>query len=271
MPSFFQNKVVCVTGSGQGIGKATAQLLGSIGAKIILNGRNSEKLNATAEELRSLGIECISIVADLSSPDACESLIKSSVEHFGRLDVLINNAGIASRGRISEMGPEAWEHTMQVNFNSAVNCTYFALPHLLNSKGSVIMVSSMAAKVGVPGHASYSASKMGLTAYARALQNEYNKKVIHCGLVFVGFTDNEDVKQILTPDGTYATIPKRPGLKMASRDEVAASIARCIVRRKNQMTLSLMGKMQHFLLRFAPGVVYALLRKSYKDYDETYS
>jgi short-subunit dehydrogenase len=271
MSGFFENKVVCITGSGQGIGRTTAMLIGSLGAKICLNGRNEKKLIATELELKKVGVNCIYVAADLAIPSDCERLISSCVEHFGKLDILINNAGIASRGRISETGPEAWEQTMRVNFNSAVNCSYFALPHLLKSKGSVIMVSSMAAKVGVPGHASYSASKMALTAYSRALQNEYSNKDLHCGLVFVGFTDNEDEKQILQPNGEYATIPKRPGLKMASRDDVAKSIAKCLESRKNQMTLSLMGKMQHILLRIAPGIVYALLRKSYRDYDKTYS
>lgn len=270
MRAYFHDKVVLITGSGQGIGKATAALIGSYGAKICINGRNADKLRTTGEELSSMGIDCLEVASDLSTPQGCETLIQSCISHFGRLDILINNAGIASRGRIAELTPDAWDHTMKVNFNSAVHTTYFALPHLLKQRGQVMIISSMAAKVGIPGHASYSASKMALTAYARALQNEYKKSDLHCGLVFVGFTENEDVKEVLAPDGSYKSLPKRSGIKLASRESVAKSIVQAISLQRQQTTLTFLGKLQHVMLKFIPAVVYAALRKAYKGYDQMY-
>lgn len=269
MKEFFKDKVVCITGSSQGIGKATALLLGSYGASIALNGRNPEKLQKAHDELTAQGIDCHSVVADISTKEDCKRIVDETVQHFGKLDVLINNAGIASRGRISESDPEAWDQIMQINTMGVINTTYFALPHLEKQNGSVIIISSMAAKVGVPGHAGYSASKMALTAYAKALQIEAHNKV-HCGLVYVGFTANENQKQILKPDGTYEAIPQRKGLKLASREDVAKRIARVIVDRKKEITLTVLGKLQHILLKFAPSVVYAMLKKSYKTYDDMY-
>ncbi|MCB0735166.1 MAG: SDR family oxidoreductase [Flavobacteriales bacterium] len=268
--SSLNGKVVLITGSGQGIGKATAEHFGKLGARICLNGRSAGKLKVVGDELRAMGVHVQEVAADVSDPQACEHLIAECIRHFGQLDVLVNNAGIASRGTIAETTPESWEQTMKINFNGAVNCTYYALPHLSESKGSVVLVSSMAAKVGVPGHAAYSASKMGLTAYARALQNEFKKEDLHCGLVFVGFTENETAKEILGPDGEYKSIPNRKGVKTASRESVAQAIARCVTQRKNQVTLTLMGKAQHILLKFAPGLVYFLLRRSFREYEETY-
>ncbi|MBI1307935.1 MAG: SDR family NAD(P)-dependent oxidoreductase [Bacteroidetes bacterium] len=271
MKEFFKGKVICITGSGQGIGKTMAFTFGEMGARVCINGRSEHKIKKVEEELRSKGIECIAIAADVSVPSESEKLIKGCVDRFGSLDVLINNAGIASRGKIDETTPEAWEQTMHINFNGVVNCSYYALPHILKSKGSIVIISSMAAKVGLPGHSAYSASKMALTAYARAMQNEYSKKDLHCGLIFVGFTENENQKEILGPDGAYKTIPKRGGLKLSSRESVANSVARLIYNRTNQKTLTLMGKAQHILLKLAPGFVYFLLRKNHRDYDSTYN
>ena len=270
MKAFFENKVVCITGSSQGIGKATALLLGSYGAKIVLNGRNKEKLNVAFEEVQAAGVDCFQVAGDVAKPEDCKHIIEAGVEHFGQLDVLINNAGIASRGRIEESSPENWESIFDINTLGSINTTYYALPHLEKQNGHVIIISSMAAKVGVPGHAGYSASKMALTAYAKALQIELKNRV-HCGLVYVGFTSNESQKQILRPDGTYEALKERKGIRLAKREDVARSIAKAIAGRKKQVTLTLMGKMQHILLKFAPGFVYRLLGNSYKDYDNMYS
>jgi short-subunit dehydrogenase len=270
MQDFFKNKVVCITGSSQGIGKATAILLGGYGAKIILNGRNEEKLNLTYEEIKALGIDCFAIAGDMSKPEDCQRLIEEGVQHYDQLDVLINNAGIASRGRIEESTPKNWNDVLAINTLGSINPTYFALPHLRKSKGNVIMISSMAAKVGVPGHAGYSVSKMALTAYAKALQVELEGEV-HCGLIYVGFTANESQKQILRPDGSYETLKERKGIKLSSREDVAKQIAKTIVKRKKEVTLTFLGKLQHILLKFAPGLVYMMLKNSYKDYDNMYS
>ncbi|MFT7592010.1 MAG: short-subunit dehydrogenase [bacterium] len=270
MKDFFKDKVVCITGSSQGIGKATAQLLGSYGAHIVLNGRNPEKLKAAYDEFVSQKISCIQVVADVSKPEACKKLIEAIQNQYGRLDVLINNAGIASHGKIEESTPENWERVMNINTMGTINTTYYAIPLLKKSKGSVIIISSMAAKVGVPGHAGYSVSKMSLTAYAKALQVELEGQ-IHCGLIYVGFTANETDKTILNPDGTYEKLKQREGLKLSKREYVAQKIASAIYNRKKEVTLTLLGKLQHIMLKFAPGVVYRLLKKSFKGYDDMYA
>lgn len=267
---FFKDKVVCVTGSSQGIGKATARMLGKYGAHIVLNGRNPEKLKAAYDDLVSQQISCVQVVADVSKPEACKLLVETIKNEFGRLDVLINNAGVASHGLIEESTPENWERVMNINTMGTINTTYYALPLLKQSNGSVIIISSMAAKVGVPGHSGYSVSKMSLTAYAKAMQVELEGQV-HCGLIYVGFTANETDKTILKPDGTYEKLKQREGLKLAKREDVAQKIASVIYHRKKEVTLTLLGKLQHIMLKFAPGIVYLLLKKSFKDYDDMYT
>jgi dehydrogenase/reductase SDR family member 7B len=269
MKTFFKNKVVCITGSSQGIGKATAILLGQYGAKIVLNGRNVAKLNSAYNELKSMQIDCIQVVADVSAPEGCKQLVDDIISAYGQLDVLVNNAGIASHGLIEESSPENWSQVLNINTLGTINTTYYALPHLKKTNGSVIVISSMAAKVGVPGHSSYSVSKMALTAYAKAMQIELGNAV-HCGLIYVGFTANESEKTIMKPDGSHEKLKERKGLKLASREEVAKKIAWVIYRRKQEVTLTFLGKLQHLMLKFAPGIVYAILKKNHKDYDKMY-
>ncbi|MFT5723651.1 MAG: dehydrogenase/reductase SDR family protein 7B [Bacteroidia bacterium] len=270
MKTFFKDKVVCITGSSQGIGKATAILLGAYGAKVVLNGRNPQKLQLVYDELKAKSIDCVQVVADVSVPSDCEKLVSDIIKSYGRLDVLINNAGIAGHGLIEETTPQNWTRIVDINTMGTINTTFYALPHLKASKGSVIVISSMAAKVGVPGHAGYSVSKMALTSYSKALQIELEGQV-HCGLIYVGFTANESQKTIMKPDGSYEKLKERKGLKLAKREDVALKIAKVIYTRKKEVTLTLLGKLQHILLKFAPGIVYTMLKKSFKDYDKMYN
>ena len=214
---------------------------------MVINGRNPQKLQAAYDELKGSGVDCFQVVADVSLPEDCEALVNKINEQFGRLDALINNAGIASHGKIEESTPENWARVVDINTMGTINTTYYALPLLKQSKGSVIIISSMAAKVGVPGHAGYSVSKMALTAYAKALQVELENQ-IHCGLIYVGFTANETEKTILKPDGSYEKLKERQGLKLASREDVAQKIASVIYRRKKEVTLTFLGKLQHVML-----------------------
>ena len=267
---FFSGKVVLITGSSKGIGKATALLLGSMGAKICLNGRNSEDLAKAREEFLASGIDCISISGDVSESVDCKALTDRVVSHYGRLDILINNAGIASRGLVSELMPEAWQKVLGINTLGSVYPTLYALPHILETKGSIIFISSLAGKVGMPGHSAYSVSKMALSAFSHALQMEYKKSDLHTGIIYVGFTENESKKKILSPDGTYSLLKPRDNLKKASRQDVALSVAKTIYKRKNRVTLSAVGKLQGIALRFFPFLLNFILRRSFRDYDKMY-
>jgi len=203
---FFNNKVVCITGSSSGIGKATAILLGKNGAKICLNGRNEQLLIDTYKELQALNIDCIYLKADVSIDIEAKKLIESIIDHYGNLDVLINNAGISSRGLIADTKAQAWKKITDINLLGSIFPTIYALPHIIKSKGSIILISSIGAKIGLPGQANYSVSKMGLTAFAQALQVEHKADNIHVGIMYLGFVENEGVKQVMLANGNFETI-----------------------------------------------------------------
>lgn len=269
MKEYFKGKVVFITGSSKGIGKATAELLGSYGARICLNGRNIESLRKTYTELKAKNIDCMQIAGDVSDGEVCFRMIRKIVEHYGRLDILINNAGISTQGMIRDLTQEAWDRAIGINTMGSVYTTHHALPYLLQSRGTVIFISSLAGKVGMPGHSTYSVSKMGLTALARAMQIEFSKKELHTGIIYVGFTENEPDKKILYPDGKYRQILSR-SQKTAKREEVALSIARAIYKKKKVLTLTAVGKLQAVCLRLCPFVVYMILKKANRDFPKLY-
>ncbi len=266
---FFKDKVVFVTGSSKGIGKATVMLLGQYGAKVCINGRNIASLEETYGELERKNIACLRLPGDISDSNQCREMIDRIIKEYGRLDVLVNNAGIGSHGKFSDLNIDAWDQVVGINLMGPVYMSKYALPHLIASKGSIIFISTLAGKLGMPGHSAYSVSKMGLSALAQALQIELKDAGLHTGIIYVGFTENEKNKQILYPDGTYRKLPER-NLKKASREDVAKAIAWSLYKKKKSVTLSAVGKLQAFALRFFPIIIKIILRKANREYDTMY-
>ena len=139
-----QNKVVIVTGASSGIGKALVYELAECGAKIVLAARNIEELLNIEQDLKKKGTEVLSIRTDVTQEQECKALIEKTCQHFGRIDVLINNAGISMRALLEELDPAVLHKVMDVNFWGTVYCTKYALPYLLQSKGSLVGIISIA-------------------------------------------------------------------------------------------------------------------------------
>ncbi len=266
---FFKNKVIFITGSSRGIGKAAALLFGRHGARVCINGRNIEYLEETRRELEADSVTCLSVPGDVSDSEQCRAMIDAVIAAFGRLDVLINNAGITSHGRFGDQAIDVWKQSVGINLMGAVYMSTYALPHLIESKGSIVFVSTLAGKLGLPGHSTYSASKMGLSALAQSMQVELEGKGVHTGIIYVGFTENEGRKQVLYPDGMYRKIADR-NRREAKREDVAGEILRMVQKRKKRVTLSMVGKLQAAAIRFFPFIIGMVLRKADRDYDTMY-
>src|SRR5512146_660090 len=156
----FRDQVVIVTGASAGIGKALALLLASQRAKIAIAARRAERLDAVAAECCQSGGEVLVIPTDVTDEVQCKALIEKTIEAFGRLDMLINNAGLAVSAMFDEFRDlHLFKHTMDVNFYGAVYCTYYALPYLKQTKGRIVAVSSVGGKAAVPYNTPYCASK----------------------------------------------------------------------------------------------------------------
>jgi len=255
MKHAFEAKVVLITGSSMGIGKAMAYHFGRQGAKVVLNARNAQKLETSRQEMEEEGLEVFAIAADVSQWKEVEDMIVQCIDRYGKLDILINNAGIATRGAVHQMTPEVFEQVLKVNVLGSVFPTKAALPYLNLQKGSVIFISSIASFYGIPYNSIYSSSKKALSAFSQSLRIENKDKGLHVGIAYVGFTENDPKKVILDSDGNRIYLENRKGIKKQSPEQVAEAVANMILKKKKSLSLSLMGKALNIIHRIFPGIV----------------
>ncbi len=184
-----KNKVVIITGASSGIGRACALECARRGAKVSLAARNSEKLAEVAQEIKNMGGELpLCTATDVTQEKDCENLVTATIAHFGKLDILINNAGISMRALFKDAELDVIRKVMDVNFWGTVYCTKFALPHLLQSKGSVVGVISIAGYMGLPARTGYGASKYAVRGFLDTLRVENLKTGLHVLVAAPGFT-----------------------------------------------------------------------------------
>jgi short-subunit dehydrogenase len=255
----FKDKVALVTGSSQGIGKATAIELCKRGATVILNGRTASKLRKAELELLNSGYKVRGIQADITSLDDCKRMIDETIQTFGRLDILINNGSLTMNESFEELNPDLFSKIHNSNSIGAVYPTKFALPFLKKTKGSVVFISSLAGLHSMPSASGYSMGKMALTALWQSLRIELNTTGIHFGICYVSFTENESSKRMIKADGTLIPVPKRPSFMLQSRQKVSRKIVGMVKYRRSKVTLSLLGKVIAFLFRHFPTIVLKLI------------
>ena len=160
-----KDKVVIITGASSGIGEAMAKCYAESGAKVVLGARSEDKLKALTVEIHSKGGEAAYCAVDVVNEQECKALIDKAVEVFGRIDILICNAGISMRAIFDDVDLKVLHRLMDVNFWGTVNCSKYALPYLQATKGSLVGISSVAGLHGLPGRTGYSASKYAMTGF----------------------------------------------------------------------------------------------------------
>jgi short-subunit dehydrogenase len=262
------DKVVIVTGASSGIGLATAREFASQGGKVVLAARSRELLESIVNELKGAGFEAYAVITDVTKEEECKNLIEKTIEKYGRIDILINNAGISMRALFSEVDISVLRRLFDVNFWGAVQCTKYALPYLIQSRGSVVGVSSVAGFVGLPGRTGYSASKYALHGFLETLRIENLKNGLHVLILCAGFTKSDIRKKALTAHGMPQGFTPREEEKMMQPEDVARSIYRALNRRRNYVILTLEGKMTALVKRIAPRFLeYAAYIKMSKEPD----
>ena len=249
------NKVVIITGASSGIGRACALKFASEGCKVVAAARNKENLRQLQTEVKQ-GMGEIHIVAtDVTEELDCKFLIDQAITHFGKLDILINNAGISMRALFLNTDLQVIRNLMNVNFWGMVYCTKFALPHIIKSKGSVVGVSSIAGYLGLPARTGYSASKYAMQGFLNALRTETRKVGLHVMVACPGFTASNIRNVALKGDGTSQGETPREENKMMTADEVAEHIYKGVVKRKREIVLTREGKLSVFLGKLFPSFV----------------
>ncbi len=247
-----KNKVVLITGASSGIGEALARKYAQEGAKVVIAARRESLLKKLAKELTTLGAQTHWVVTDVASQSDCERMVTETIDTFGQLDILINNAGISMRALFEETEPNVLERLMQVNFFGTMYATRYALPHILATKGSVVGVSSIAGFRGLPGRSGYSASKFAMHGFLETIRTEVMDRGVHVLVACPGFTTSNIRNVALTADGSQQGGTPRNEDNMMSSEAVADYIYRAVIRRKRTLVLTTQGKLVVFLNKWLP-------------------
>lgn len=258
---FFTNKVVIVTGGTEGIGRAFVDALIKEGAQVATCSRNYDKLYAL--QMKYSQQYLMIHRADLGFEADCKRLIELTVKTYGRIDILINNAGISMRAMFEDLELDTLRKVMDVNFWGAVACTKYALPYLKESNGTVVGMSSIAGFRGLPGRTGYSASKFALNGWMEALRTELLDSGVHVMWACPGFTSSNIRNVALNKDA----LPEAESLmneeKMMSAEACVALILKAVEKKKRTLIMTFQGKETVWLNKLFPAWADRLVRKFY--------
>jgi short-subunit dehydrogenase len=261
---------VVITGASDGIGAELARQYAAQrpAPRLVLAARNHEALASVAEECQGRGAEVLVVPTDVSDEAQCRALIRTTVEKFGGIDVLVNNAGISAQALFSEVQAEhlSWyEHLMRVNLWGSLWCTHAALPHLQASRGRIVAISSLAGLVGVPGRTAYSASKFAMTGFFEALRAELRSSGVSVTTAYPGVVATRIRYHGFNARGETAG---SSGLKedgAMSVEECARQILHGSLQRRREVVMTTQGKLGRFLKLIAPGLVEKMALAALKD------
>ena len=257
----FKDKIVVITGGTDGIGKALVDEMIKQGAKIATCGRNQDKLyNLQVQYSNEL---LHAVVADVSNEQDCRRFIDSTINTFGGIDVLINNAGISMRALVKDTDLSTLKKVMDINFWGTVYCTKFALNEIIKRKGTIVGVSSIAGYRGLPGRSGYSASKHAVNGWLEALRTELLNTGVNVMWVCPGFTTSNIRNMALNKEAKpQGESPMDEG-KMMSAEECARHIIKAIEKRKRTLVLTFTGKQTVLLNKFFPKWADKLVRNHF--------
>jgi short-subunit dehydrogenase len=249
-----KGKVVIITGASSGIGRALAVDYAGRGASLSLAARRIDQLNELKEQLTNT--EILTVQTDVTSESDCKELIIQTIRQFGRIDVLINNAGLSMRALFDDIDLKSFKQVMDVNFYGTVYCTKYALPYLIESKGSLVGIISVAGHVGLPARTAYSASKFAVRGFLDTIRLENLYTGLHVLVAAPGFTSSEIRKKALTADGTPQGETPRKEEKMMSAEICAHLVINAIEKRKRSLVLTFKeGKLSVLLGKLFPGLL----------------
>ena len=219
-----KDKVVIITGAASGIGKATALRFAEEGANIVIG--DFADGTAAVEEVQAKGVQAIYVQVNVTDPDSVQAMVAKTIEVFGRVDVLINNAGITKDAMMKKMTKEAWDAVINVNLTGVFNCTSAVLPHMLEQKAGVVLTTSSVVGIyGNLGQTNYAASKWGVIGMTKSWAKEMAKNGLRFNCVAPGFIATEMVKKIPEQVLNEKILIKVPAGRLGEPEEIAAAFA----------------------------------------------
>ncbi|GAA0648624.1 SDR family oxidoreductase [Kutzneria viridogrisea] len=189
--SRLRDKVALVTGASSGIGEATAESLAAEGASVVLAARRTDRLESLRQRLEEKGAQVLAVTLDVADERSCTEAVAATVDRLGRLDVLVNNAGVMLLGPIHQADTSDWTRMVNTNLLGSMFMAHAALPHLLDTRGTIVQVSSVAGRVARSGSGGYNATKWGINAFCESLRQEVTERGVRVVLVEPGAVDTE--------------------------------------------------------------------------------
>jgi NAD(P)-dependent dehydrogenase (short-subunit alcohol dehydrogenase family) len=258
----FAGKVIAVTGGASGLGAAFARRFARAGARLALLDLDGEAAKRTASELEAAGTECLALACDVSDEASSREAIGAVVRRFGGLDVLVNNAGVTHRSAFAETDLSVYRRVMGVNFFGPLHCTKAALPSLVEARGLVVVVSSIAGVAPLYGRTGYAASKHALHGLFGSLRAELAPTGVEVLIVCPGFTATGLSRAALDADGSVTRHPQSTVGRIATPESVADAVFAAAARGRRLLVLSAAGKAAFVLSRLAPGLYERLMARS---------
>ena len=257
----FDGATVLVTGAGGGLGRAIAVRFAEAGARIVAFDRDADGLESLRAELESRQRACLACHGDVTDAAASESAVAAAVRHFGSLDVLVNNAGISHRSGFSGTDPAVIRRVIEVNFFGSLNCTRAALPHLLRSRGLIVVISSVAGFAPLIARTGYAASKHALHGFFESLRSELQPEGVDVMMVCPSFIATRIDRNALGGDGE----PVRHGQVVVGRragaDDVAGRILRGAARKRRMLRIGRTARLAWWVSRLAPGLYESVMAR----------
>jgi short-subunit dehydrogenase len=274
MPRQYRSRIFVITGASEGIGAELALALARRGHSLVLAARSEDRLREVAARCQRSGAKAIALQADVTVEDDCRRLVERALEAFGRIDVLVNNAGLSMHASFDEISDwSTYERLWRVNCLGTINCTRFAWPYLKAAPGKrggqIVGISSLAGRTGVPGRTTYCASKFAQTGFLEALRIEAAEHGITVTVVYPGVVATEIRRHGLNARGETAGVSGLDETGAMPVDECARQIVRAIEGRRREVVMTAKGRIGLWLKLLAPGWVDNLARNALKEKDET--
>lgn len=255
----FHNQTVWITGASSGIGEALAYQFAAGGARLIISSRREDELQRVKNNIRS---ECLIIPFDVKDFSAVENVVNTVIEHYGHIDVLVNNAGISQRSSAIETQALVDREIMEVNYFATVNLTRKVLPHMINNGGGQIaVISSVVGKFGFPLRSAYAASKHALHGFFETLQLELKKSNISITIICPGRIKTNISLNALNSDGSVYGKMDEGQNKGLSADICAKKIVDAICRKKREVYVGKADILMIYFKRYLPSLFYWIASK----------
>ena len=258
-----RDKVVAITGASKGIGAELARQLAAKGARLVLAARSEKELEEVAADCRKAGATVVTVKADVTSERDCQAIVSGGVVAFGRLDVLVNNAGATMWARFEDIDDMSiLKRIMDVNYMGAVYCTKHALPHLRDTKGLIVGISCLAGRTGVPTRTGYSAAKHAMVGFFDSLRIELDGTGVGVTMIYPGFVATGIRENATGPDGKPMLVsPVKEG-EVMSVEDCARRIVGAMERREREVVMTARGKIGLFLKLFAPSLIDRMAKRA---------